>query len=332
MTISLGNKLFTVLLLSLFSLFVVFNYRFLREPHMNNHESQRLMQQNYSTDSQTYERVSLTRRNACNYKNNSQCYSTNKSLAVTFWGSRSSDKWIVSHFSAAFPLYAFDHIVFIYDNSSWLTHPNYKDFIWIHIHGQLRFWYLKRFILPNIIRSYKFLWILDDDAKLHFNPLEYECVLKHLNIPLSAPSRLSGPLSHGITRTDYEYRDRIGRWVDFVETGPAVVLSSLTWQCIYKYLDASTGTGWGLDLVWCNIIARRCAFSVEHRKVCAIMDMFGLHHESTSMYSFEDGLPELAIYNQAYKTFLAKRENLGPLAENSRIVEACRTKHMIIQR
>lgn len=269
------------------------------------------------------ERLNFERRTQCNYNNTNMCYSINKSLVVSFWGERSRDKWLSENILSAYPLHAFDHVIFVYDNSSWHAHPAYKHFIWIHVDGQRRFWFLKRFISPTILKSYAFLWIIDDDAKLEFRPLHYQCVIQNLSIPLSAPARLSGPLSHGITRTFWDFNNRIGRWVDFVETGPLVIMASFAWQCIYRYIDVATGSGWGLDMIWCNIIAHNCLPISQSKKACAILDAFRMHHQSDSMYSINDGLPELSIYAKAHQSLAAKRQNIGPLAEDKKLFEFC---------
>ena len=129
--------------------------------------------QNQITSENFDERLNFERRAQCNYNNTKMCYSMNKSLVVTFWGDRSRDKWLSDNILSAYPLHSFDHIIFVYDNSSWHAHPAYKHFIWIHVDGQLRFWFLKRFLTPTILKSYAFLWIIDDDAKLDFQPLHY---------------------------------------------------------------------------------------------------------------------------------------------------------------
>jgi len=269
------------------------------------------------------DRLTFERRTQCNYRKKEMCYSTNKSLVVTFWHKSSIDKWVSQNILSTFPLHSFDHIIFVHDNSSWHTHPGYKHFIWIHVEGQHRLWYIKRFLLPMILKSYEFLWIIDDDARLNFIPLYYQCVVRNLNIPLSAPARLSGALSHGITKMNNNFNNQIGRWTDFVETGPVVILSSLAWQCIYMYLDASTGTGWGLDLIWCNMIAQQCLPLSERKKACAILDAFSVDHQSTGVNSISDGATELPIYTQTYKTWSTKKENIGPLAKDNKLIEFC---------
>jgi hypothetical protein len=269
------------------------------------------------------DRLTFERRTKCNHGIKEMCYSTNKSLVVTFWHKRSIDKWVSQNILTSFPLHSFDHMIFVHDDSSWHTHPGYKNFIWIHVDGQHRLWYIKRFVLPMISKSYEFLWIIDDDAQLNFSPLHYQCVVRNLNISLSAPARLSGVISHDITRMNNDFKNKTGRWTDFVETGPVVIMSSFAWQCIYTYVDASTGTGWGLDMIWCNIIVKKCLPLSEHKKACAILDAFSVDHQSTSVNSGGDGGPELRIYMEPYKALSAKLENIGPLAKDNKLIEFC---------
>jgi hypothetical protein len=87
-----------------------------------------------------------------------------------------------------------------------------------------------------------------------------------LNISLSPPGRLSGVLSHDITKINKKFKKQIGRWTDFIETGPIVIISSSAWQCLYMYLDAAAVTGWGFDYIWCNIIAQKCLPNLNVKK------------------------------------------------------------------
>jgi hypothetical protein len=196
--------------------------------------------------------------------------------------------------------------------------------MWIYVIGQHRLWYLKRFVLPKIVESYAFIWIIDDDAKLNFNPLHYQCIVRNLNVSLSAPGRLTGAISHYITKVHAHTAKNIGRWTDFVETGPIVVISSLVWQCIYTIIDASTGTGWGIDFVWCKMLADHCSVSKsDGKKVCAILDAFTVDHESANVKSWKDGSAEFAIYTAAYKKWLTQHQILGPLAKDNSLITFC---------
>ena len=282
-----------------------------------------LRKEQFSSNQSYNDSLTFQRRTHCNYKSKAMCYSTNKSLLVTFWSKKSSEKWVSQNILQAFPLHSFDHIIFVHDNSTWQKHPDYQHFIWIHVQGQLRFWYLKRFILPNIADTYEYLWIIDDDAQLNFHPLQYQCVIKNLSIHLSAPARLTGIISHPLTKKDTSFSNRIGRWTDFIETGPIVVASTFAWKHIHMYLDPSTGTGWGLDLIWCNMIAEYSLLLFKRTNVCAILDAFGVDHQSTRVNSLVDGGFETPIYMRTFRTWLARKVNIAPLATDNKLLELC---------
>lgn len=272
------------------------------------------------------ELLTFERRTSCNYRTQEPCYTTNKSLIVSFWSEKSKNKWLAQNISSAFPNSAFDHLIFIHDNSDWQTHTNAKDFIWISIHGQHRLWYLKRFLLPELTRGYQYIWIVDDDAKLDFSPLNYQCVIRNLSIPFSAPGRTRGALSHSITRVHSQYEKQIGRWTDFIETGPIVVASSQAWECLHRYIHAGTGSGWGIDLVWCRLLAEQCSILVKHseERTCAILDAFHVDHQSSGINSGGDGAPELSIYTSPYGKWHTKMRNINPLAKDNGLIESCR--------
>ena len=196
--------------------------------------------------------------------------------------------------------------------------------MWIHVQEQRRLWFAKRFALPSMLQSYQYVWLVDDDAELLFDPLHYQCVVKTLGIPLSAPGRLAGALSHDITRVNDEYKNKTGRWTDFVETGPVVIASSAAWQCILQYLDPSTGSGWGLDSVWCRMLAGLCFPEADRFHVCAIVDVFGVNHQSAVINSAYYGVPELSVYEKYYKDWSSAHHTYGPLALNDSLLALCR--------
>ena len=174
-----------------------------------------------------------------------------------------------------------------------------------------------------MVQSYQYIWILDGDVRLNFNPLHYQCVVKSLKIPLSAAGRTNGALSHSITRLENGYKDRIGRWTDFVELGPMAVATSAAWQCILEYIDPSTGSGYGLDLIWCKMIGEQCFPQGDASKVCAILDTFSVDHQSNTINSGVDRLPELAVYKKYNKKWQSAKRTYGPLASNQSVIKAC---------
>ena len=275
---------------------------------------------NLSTPSETF---NFARRSSCNIANSDGCHNTSKSLLLTFWSEKSKEKWVSQNILTAFPIHSFDHLIFIYDNSIWKSHPGYKDFIWIRALGQIRLWFVKRFLPPEIIVDYKYIWIVDDDSQFDFRVLDYECIISRLNIPLSAPGRLTGVMSHSITAVNQNYKNRIGRWTNFIETGPTVVASSKAWLCIYRYLDASVGYGWGIDLIWCNMLADVCFPELGPKKVCAILDAFGIHHQSNIIKSVDYGPAESVFYQNKYRKWLQRFTNYMPLSNNNSLLNSC---------
>jgi hypothetical protein len=272
--------------------------------------------------------LTLERRLHCNPDGKKACYSTSKSLVLTFWSEKSKQKWTAQNILSAFPSDSFDHVVFLHDNSTWHSHPGFADFIWIRAQGQIRLWFISRFLSPSILNSYKYIWTIDDDVLLDFIPLQYQCVIDQLHIPLSAPGRSGGVMSHKITQVNPSYIEYVGRWTDFVETGPVFVATSSTWMCIYEHLDTSSGSGWGLDLIWCHMLAEACLIALDATRVCAIIDAYRIEHQSVAINSYNYGKAELFSYTRKYTNWVAKRQNYGPLATNRSVIEVCSTPYL----
>lgn len=97
------------------------------------------LRENESSEGQMSWTLSYERRNVCNIHHQASCYTTNKSLVLTFWSEKSNSRWLPDHLISAFPFHSFDHMIFVYDNSSWHSHSDYERFIFIHVQGQIRF-------------------------------------------------------------------------------------------------------------------------------------------------------------------------------------------------
>jgi hypothetical protein len=266
--------------------------------------------------------LSLERRHSCHLNNEPFCESVNKSLVVSFWREMSRDKWLPANILRVFPSNHFDHVIMLHDASNWSNHPGFQTFIWIRAVNQVRFWYIKRFLPPQILRAYRYIWIIDDDVRFTFDPLVYECVMKQLKIPFSSPTRLSGVAYHSITRQDKKSQPNIGRWTNFIEIGPVIVGQSNVWQCLWHYLLPSIGAGYGLDLAWCRIIEELCLDETHRLKTCALLDVFGIHHESKALTAAGDPLNDSSAHKK-YKRFSIKSKNIGLLADNMQVFNIC---------
>jgi hypothetical protein len=269
--------------------------------------------------------LSLERRTNCNLRTPTNCFGTKKSLVITFWSQKSSQRWLVLNLLSVFPEKYYDYMVMIYDNSSWNHHPAYAKAIWIHVKDQLRFWYVKRFVPPHILRAYRYIWIIDDDARFYFNPRVYECVADKYNISLSAPARGEGVIMHEITKVSPRHTFRIGRWTDFVEIGPIFIAKGSVWICLWNYLSEKVGLGYGLDEKWCRILSKHCFRQSSITKICAILDAFVMHHDSTTINTLKLGMLEISAYKK-YINYSSKKLVFGAVASDSTDLHLCTTK------
>lgn len=278
---------------------------------------------NTSTGNDCYnDSLTFERRQSCHLRKRSPCRKSNKSLVITFWSEKSRSRWVSQNILTAFPSDSFDHIVFVFDNSTWNGHPAYQQSIFIHVDSQIRFWFVKRFVPTTISKQYRYIWILDDDAQLTFDPKQYECVVDRLSISLSSPSRMKGAWRHEVTSFHADYIDRIGRWTDFVEIGPIFVASSEAWSCIDYYLDEVINWGWGLDMIWCKMLSTMC-FSSNRENVCAVLDVFNFIHQSETVNSGQIGWKELSFYEKFYPSLQSERKTYGPLARDVSVIKMC---------
>ena len=215
----------------------------------------------------------------------------------------------------------------LHDTSDWSNHAGFQTFIWIRAVNQVRFWYIKRFLPPQVLRAYRYVWILDDDARLTFDPLVYECVVNQLQVPFSSPTRLSGVAFHPITRRNNKTEGNIGRWTDFVEIGPVVVGQSKIWQCLWHYILPTVGAGYGFDLVWCRMIEELCLDKAQQQqKACALLDIFSIHHDSQALSGAGDPDNDFSA-NKRFSRFPVENKNLGLLAANTQVFNRCSSKY-----
>jgi hypothetical protein len=296
-------------------------------PFFNNNSINSFKNESCTNSEVKMETLSLERRDSCRLQNQDLCGKVNKSLVVSFWRNMSYGKWLPQNIVSVFPTDHFDHIIMLHDDTNWSEHSGYKTFVWIRVANQVRFWYIKRFLPPHVLRAYNYVWVIDDDARLTFDPLVYECVVKRLEVPFSSPTRLSGPAFHQITRQDVKHQQNIGRWTDFVEIGPVVVGEGSVWACLWSYLLPSVGAGYGLDFVWCRIIGEKCLSFPQRNKACGMLDVFGVHHDSKGLSGVGNIQDDMSAQD-VYKNFTGKNQNLGFLSENTDAFNKCSSHNL----
>ncbi|XP_031100691.1 uncharacterized protein LOC116004683 isoform X1 [Ipomoea triloba] len=166
----------------------------------------------------------------------------------------------------------FTILLFHYDGQT----TEWDEFEWskraIHVsaHKQTKWWYAKRFLHPDIVASYEYIFIWDEDLGVeHFDAEEYIKLVKKHGLEISQPGleRKNGVwLTWEMTRrkanseVHKETNEKQGWCSDphlppcaaFVEI-MAPVFSRDAWRCVWHMIQNDLVHGWGLDFA-----LRRC--------------------------------------------------------------------------
>ncbi|XP_027346395.1 uncharacterized protein LOC113858116 isoform X2 [Abrus precatorius] len=139
----------------------------------------------------------------------------------------------------------------------------------IHIaaRNQTKWWFAKRFLHPDIVSTYDYIFLWDEDLGVeHFSPSRYIEIVKEEGLEISQPALdpNSTEIHHRITvrartkkvhRRVYELRGKT-RCSDaskgppctgFVE-GMAPVFSRSAWYCTWHLIQNDLVHGWGVDM------------------------------------------------------------------------------------
>ncbi|KAJ4798337.1 lysine ketoglutarate reductase trans-splicing protein (DUF707) [Rhynchospora pubera] len=156
----------------------------------------------------------------------------------------------------------FTILLFHYDG-----HMNeWDEFEWstraIHVgtRGQTKWWYAKRFLHPDIVASYEYIFIWDEDLGVeHFDAEQYIKLVKKYGLEISQPAiESSKDFAYQITkrRTDTEFHKKAEDrkcpdpnetpCTEFIEI-MAPVFSKDAWRCVWHIIQNDLIHGWGLD-------------------------------------------------------------------------------------
>ncbi|GJM97359.1 hypothetical protein PR202_ga14280 [Eleusine coracana subsp. coracana] len=140
----------------------------------------------------------------------------------------------------------------------------------IHIlaHNQTKWWFAKRFLHPDVMSIYDFIFLWDEDLGLdNFNPRRYLDIMVSEGLEITQPALdpdLSTDIHHRITirnkmtkvhRRIYDNRPSMNcsdeskgppctGWVE----GMAPVFSRAAWKCVWHLIQNDLIHGWGLDM------------------------------------------------------------------------------------
>ncbi|XP_062233981.1 uncharacterized protein LOC133931179 isoform X1 [Phragmites australis] len=140
----------------------------------------------------------------------------------------------------------------------------------IHIlaHNQTKWWFAKRFLHPDVMAIYDFIFLWDEDLGVeNFNPRRYLDIMVSEGLEITQPALdpdLSTDIHHRITirnkmtkmhRRIYDNRPSMNcsdeskgppctGWVE----GMAPVFSRAAWKCVWNLIQNDLIHGWGLDM------------------------------------------------------------------------------------
>ncbi|KAF5472013.1 hypothetical protein F2P56_008763 [Juglans regia] len=168
-----------------------------------------------------------------------------------------------------FLLENFSIILFHYDGNM----DGWGDLDWsnkaIHIvaQNQTKWWFAKRFLHPDVVSIYDYIFLWDEDLGVkHFNPGRYLDIAKREGLKISQPALdpNSTDIHHRITvrarkkkfhRRVYDRRGSVKcsdssegpPCTGFVE-GMAPVFSRSAWHCTWHLIQNDLVHGWGMDM------------------------------------------------------------------------------------
>ncbi|RAL43885.1 hypothetical protein DM860_014386 [Cuscuta australis] len=177
---------------------------------------------------------------------------------------------IISKFTEDFAI-----VLFHYDEraNEWDEYEWSKRAIHVTARKQTKWWYAKRFLHPDIVAQYEYIFIWDEDLGVeNFNANEYIKLVKKYGLEISQPAIVS---QKGLTwlmtmkRPGVEVHRKVnqtlqsGQCADldmppcagFVEI-MAPVFSRESWRCVWNLIQNDLVHGWGLDFALWRCVKR----------------------------------------------------------------------------
>ncbi|KAG8634956.1 uncharacterized protein LOC110605171 isoform X2 [Manihot esculenta] len=188
----------------------------------------------------------------------------------------------------------FTIVLFHYDGriTEWDEFEWSKRAIHVSAAKQTKWWYAKRFLHPNIVAPYDYIFMWDEDLGLeHFDAEEYLKLVKKHGLEISQPGLdpVRGT-TWAMTRRRYDTEvhkdaeERPGWCADpllppcaaFVEI-MATVFSRDAWRCVWHMIQNDLVHGWGLDFAM-----RKCV-EPAHDKIGVVDAQWIVHQGVPSL-------------------------------------------------
>ncbi|KAK7359024.1 hypothetical protein VNO77_00968 [Canavalia gladiata] len=197
----------------------------------------------------------------------------------------------------------FTILLFHYDGrtTEWDEFEWSKRAIHVSVHKQTKWWYAKRFLHPDIVAPYDYIFMWDEDLGVeHFNAEEYLKLVRKHDLEISQPALEPTKATKGVCwnmtmrRNDSEVhkeaQEKPGKCkypllppcAAFVEI-MAPVFSRHAWRCVWHMIQNEFVHGWGLDFAF-----RKCV-EPAHKKI-GVVDAQWIVHQ---------GIPSLGNQGEA---------------------------------
>lgn len=188
----------------------------------------------------------------------------------------------------------FTILLFHYDGrtSEWDQFEWSKRAIHISVKKQTKWWYAKRFLHPDVVAAYDYIFIWDEDLGVeHFNVEKYLELVKKHGLEISQPGLepdkgLTWEMTkrRGDSEVHKETEEKPGWCPDphlppcaaFVEI-MAPVFSRNAWRCVWHMIQNDLVHGWGLDFA-----LRRCV-EPAHEKIGVVDSEWIVHQVIPSL-------------------------------------------------
>ncbi|GJN16602.1 hypothetical protein PR202_gb03606 [Eleusine coracana subsp. coracana] len=185
-------------------------------------------------------------------------------------------------------------LLFHYDGrvSEWDEFEWSKRAIHISVRRQAKWWYAKRFLHPDIVAPYEYIFIWDEDLGVeHFKAEEYIKLVKKYQLEISQPGlEPDKGLTWQMTkrrgdRQVHKYTEEREGWCSDPRVPPcaafveimAPVFSRDAWRCVWHMIQNDLVHGWGLDFA-----LRKCV-EPAHEKIGVVDSQWIVHQVVPSL-------------------------------------------------
>ncbi|XVF20251.1 hypothetical protein REPUB_Repub11eG0181500 [Reevesia pubescens] len=183
----------------------------------------------------------------------------------------------------------FQILLFHYDGrtTEWDQLEWSKNVIHVSVKKQTKWWYAKRFLHPDVVAAYEYIFIWDEDLGVeHFNAERYIELIKKHGLEISQPGlEPNNGLTWQMTkrRGNQEVHklvtDEKPGWCSDPHLPPcaafveimAPVFSREAWRCVWYMIQNDLVHGWGLDFA-----LRRCV-EPAHEKIGVVDSQWIIH-------------------------------------------------------